>query len=1468
MPLIKKYSPYQNLSNFKTFILDTNINSTYFAITEFTETFTGGKNGFLIAGTPYLKGGTELKIEVLDVNGNPIYYEPGDGIPEYYEGTSKLISIHVYPDTPIGLGTVTILGELSSYIDEDGIERKIPNQWAGIYNVKWQRSIDINRNIANETIVRFVKRPKITITELAKPIFSKTIPFVSQSGILSGFPIIPTENTELKNWTAGTLYQLSIQDDTRWTASITDNQIFIPELDYTTTVREVVNSTTVLVDIPYIDTTNRVKGFSNKEYTASFEYLEGQTITETALTGSFAKIDITNLKTFVGDVARLKIFRKSKSDIGDFSLVQETKLESVELLRDTNIVSDTEIGYGNFTEETFANYWITSSLDHPITLNVDKLAQSLKIEYNESSTETQKIITSQSITINPDVEYSLNFKTILDSRDVADKYIKVYLSGSDYFQNVLELKPTLEFTNRQIISQNFISSNETQKDCKLIFEFKGKDWYISNISLRNSQDTSFSPDSFTLIQEIPRKLDRETFDFRFEFYDINNNYIPVDVRATYTFTGGNSNTSATNRFLNLDVNRTSFFFNETTNKPEPETQTANFIITQNGLVGDVSFTSAAFDDNGVQLTDGDYIGGQYPGLLTDISNAGATLSVGNFTGSRNDIKVSSISYTATQDGLSSSQFIFRVSNGLNGQNPPPNTLVKVEADESGVGLWENPSGISPAGPIDFTQLVIGSNKYALWTDAITPLLSSPITDVSGEIEWNSIGYLGFAGDVVANNKFATKMNKYLSNVAEVGDFVVIYIDNNNYGVYSITDNQVYPIYNFQKSAGYSATIKMEFEWGAGVFGPYPSATLAKPKYIGFARGIVSAGLVFRGSFNSSEIYYYTDTRRDIVLGSDSAYYLANNTEKSGLSGWDNPVSITNDWVVFDGVYTAIATDFLFAQDVYANRTINIGSDGVNPVIALNADWPTYENPFISIGATAFDELGIFLGFDGGIPKFSLVSNTGNYLKWDGDNLYISGQINGGSLGGWVVDDKVLRDENSIIKLNPITPAIEIYDDLSNKKVDIRRGNLSNPTSGTSILIDPPNSSTFSSTVYSPISWFPTGKIYSSTYETITITESALYSSPSPTWGAGVGNIAQTSNNYSGATRLVLRVNIHSSITPTDANLVSTQIIGNTDWIYNPSQLYSLFISASYTSFNLSAGTYYIFTVWETQGTISTGTITLNGSKNPSPTTFSSQLSQIEITDKGLMIVQDAGKYIKAEINTGNPILQIYQNDTSLSNSALYLENTAANGTALIVNGGDSLFRDNVIFYENIEFSPGSAYAISMGDDAGQSVLIGRNWPAGALANVNNARLRSATRLGITGHELARDTSTIRIKKDIEDFPKDTAYESIKKIKPILFWPKDKIDGTGYEDYNAAYLNIEKPKEYIGKQGGFIAEWLDSDSSLRSFVSYDEDGKPISITYDRLTVPIVAAMQKLMEKVELLETEIAELKSQFSGSYNK
>ena len=221
-----------------------------------------------------------------------------------------------------------------------------------------------------------------------------------------------------------------------------------------------------------------------------------------------------------------------------FSICQESKLESTELLRDFKTTRDTELSYGRFDEYNLSNYWVTSSNDHTTTIDSSVLSQAVKIDYDSSAGGVQNLTTSASFAISKDVEYTLSFRTLLEGAlDDSDTSIRAYLSSSEFTQDFATISGSAIYRTRQNESHNIIASNTGE--AKLVFEVKGEDWYISNASLRNAQDTSFSPDEFTLIQDIPRKAVSETFDFRFEFYDINNNYIPVDITATGVFTGGN-----------------------------------------------------------------------------------------------------------------------------------------------------------------------------------------------------------------------------------------------------------------------------------------------------------------------------------------------------------------------------------------------------------------------------------------------------------------------------------------------------------------------------------------------------------------------------------------------------------------------------------------------------------------------------------------------------------------------------------------------------------------------------------------------------------------------------------------------------------------------------------------------------------------------------------------------------------------
>ena len=665
MAIIKSFAPFLNLSNFQVFENDDLPQSEYFRITELNETLTGGKNGFLIEGSEHLKESTEVKIEILDVEGNPIYFEPGDGTPEYYEGNSKLIAVHVYDDTPIGIGKITILGELKTYLGENDAVTDIPSEWQGVYNVKWERSIQVNKNLSNETIVRFYKRPVVTIDEIVKPIITKTIPQVTQTGSLAGIPLNPPLGTDLRTWRAGIQYRLRIDDGPTWSASVDENIVSVPSLGYSAKIREILSKTDVVVDTPYTASDNTVTTLPSSDYSVTFDNKEASVIGESTLTGSFAKMNFSNLKTFVGDVARVKVFRKSRNAVGDFQFVQESKLESSELLRDITTSQDTELSYGLFDAYNLETYWVTSSEDHPVSIDNDVLMASVKTDYNESSGGTQTISTSGSFSISKDVEYTLNFRTLLSGAlDEGGKSIRAYFSGSNYEQNFLTASGSAIYTARQNLTQNILATS-TVDDVHLKFDISGSDWYISNVSLKNAQDTSFSPDEFTLIQDIPRKLAVESFDFKFEFYDINNNYIPVDVFATKEFDGGNDFPTS-GQLLTFESDRNAFRF-ISGSVQNPENQTIKFSLTRANLTGSVTFASSAFDIAGNFLDPSDYT--VYPGALTSVSPAGALITIDNFTGSRVDGSespyVGSVVYTASLEDLEEFETIYRLEDGEN-----------------------------------------------------------------------------------------------------------------------------------------------------------------------------------------------------------------------------------------------------------------------------------------------------------------------------------------------------------------------------------------------------------------------------------------------------------------------------------------------------------------------------------------------------------------------------------------------------------------------------------------------------------------------------------------------------------------------------------------------------------------------------------------------------------------------------------
>jgi hypothetical protein len=857
MAKIEKTSPLLNLQTFQVFLNDAIPSSNYFRVSELSDTFTSGKNGFLIEGSPYLKGDTEIKIEILDVEGNPLFVQAGEGIPEYYEGLSKLISAHVYQDTPIGIGKITILGELRTYVNSDGYEVPVPDEWVGIYNVKWERNIKINKNIPNETRVRFIKRPEIDIEELDESFYAKTLVNTAQSSsTVKGYALTPVEGTNVRGYRGGIRYYLQNEggnfEDGGTIISVAGTGI--QDAD----VLEYLNQNTIIVRIPYTGSDGTIQSFDGAPYTLNYQYFTDPT--ESPILGSFGRFSIANLATFVGDVERLKVFRKSRASNLDYTTIQDTRVDSSEIL--TNVISGSieRIGFftGSYLDGTNWNtYWTTQSSAN-ISLDSSKIYKAVKFRNNRISTNI-----GDDLRLFSGSEYTLEYYTLFDSSssDPNDK-LKVYFtstlrSGSgiaNYYltQSIEEATGSNEFRNPNKRSINFIP--QLTDDWTLNFDVESNApssyWQVGSVSLKSSNELGYSPDAFNFIIPIDRQLEQETFDFKFEFFDINNNYVPVDVFATKQFVSGNLKLIDKEIIVDADKNYFSF---DSDLIAIPETQQVNISISKNRVLGDLLITSQAFDTGGVPIPPTSYsaVLSPYPGAFGSYSenlySASATLTLSSFTGSRHanpttptSVIVDRIVYTLTETSSSlpaTKNFtIFRQSDGekdkqilaranknqftykrttlapdpsnqrivisVDRLNLPSSSVFPINHTKSGGNLLATLSGSANTSPLTFV-LDAGTNSG---TSFVTGSGFGSTTYIFQQLDRRGVAYTGSVtiDPVILQTPLLTKFTKesHTFTAKSTGEFEDTYTNGDSVITAFIGDEQI----NYDSSATNSTNL--------------------------------------------------------------------------------------------------------------------------------------------------------------------------------------------------------------------------------------------------------------------------------------------------------------------------------------------------------------------------------------------------------------------------------------------------------------------------------------------------------------------------------------------------------------------------------------------------------------------------------------------------------------------------------------
>jgi len=153
-----------NLESFDVFLeeeasLGPLVVSQYFNISRFPSILPGGNSYFEIEGSKLLKPEIELKTELLDSAGQPIFHY---ALPKSPKAKKLKVTMQTTSNVVNGVGRLIILGELNPNVID------VPEEFQDTYNVRLTGLVDINTSLPNSENIEFFVPPRMTVAEQVK----------------------------------------------------------------------------------------------------------------------------------------------------------------------------------------------------------------------------------------------------------------------------------------------------------------------------------------------------------------------------------------------------------------------------------------------------------------------------------------------------------------------------------------------------------------------------------------------------------------------------------------------------------------------------------------------------------------------------------------------------------------------------------------------------------------------------------------------------------------------------------------------------------------------------------------------------------------------------------------------------------------------------------------------------------------------------------------------------------------------------------------------------------------------------------------------------------------------------------------------------------------------------------------------------------------------------------------------------
>ena len=315
----------------------------------------------------------------------------------------------------------------------------------------------------------------------------------------------------------------------------------------------------------------------NLEYEIEFEHITTTPATSSAFLTSYADVTFGNLRTFSGDVNKVKLFGRQKDkQNAEFEKFGEFILETKNELKDsTSITGDDPVGIF-YSQSVVDNFWQSSSAAQPIEIDNTQIMNAVLVSgSNYADGNFVEFKTKNQFELEKNEEYIVSFQSyyIKKNKQQADgsvrksAEIEVFLSGSvisqtggtlslgsvsDSGDNASELLKGNVSGSIPRLYNYFTTHKKSgiKPKAGLIFRVNAGEFYISNVKLEPVSDRNFNPGFYKTIVPMPIGSRRgQRYDFVSEFYDSNNNKADFEAvtSASVAFAGASTSSCRRNR---------------------------------------------------------------------------------------------------------------------------------------------------------------------------------------------------------------------------------------------------------------------------------------------------------------------------------------------------------------------------------------------------------------------------------------------------------------------------------------------------------------------------------------------------------------------------------------------------------------------------------------------------------------------------------------------------------------------------------------------------------------------------------------------------------------------------------------------------------------------------------------------------------------------------------------------------------